>query len=221
MNTFIEIRLRKLLNISFELFKQMFRSIIDEKIKTILKKKNHCTIKKYKKKKVHVNSIRFNSTKSVHLKKIVIRIAFLRLMYAVVCSIVNVIIENIKIKAMFDNETEVNYMFKRLTDAVQLFIRQSINIIIINVINERARFFDVCEIVSINIDNIMISISVFVVKRSDHELFLKRSFQRAAYMNSINMSDELFEMILYSLNEKKRVNFLKMFVKHVSNKKKN
>ena len=39
LNTFIEIRLRELLDISFELFKQMFRSIIDEKIKTILKKR--------------------------------------------------------------------------------------------------------------------------------------------------------------------------------------
>ena len=39
LNTFIEIRFRELLNISFELFRQMFRSIIDEKIKTILKEK--------------------------------------------------------------------------------------------------------------------------------------------------------------------------------------
>ena len=39
LNTFIEIRLRKLFDISFELFRQIFRSIIDEKIKTILKKR--------------------------------------------------------------------------------------------------------------------------------------------------------------------------------------
>ena len=64
----------------------------------------------------------------------------------------------------------------------------------------------------------MISISVFVVKRSDHELLLKRLFQRAARMSSINMNDESFEMILHSLNEKKRVNFLKVPVEHVSNK---
>ena len=38
LNTFIEIRLRELFNIFFELFRQMFRSIIDEEIKTILKK---------------------------------------------------------------------------------------------------------------------------------------------------------------------------------------
>ena len=50
LNTFIEIRLRKLFDISFELFRQMFCSIIDEEIKIILKKKNHCTIKRYKRK---------------------------------------------------------------------------------------------------------------------------------------------------------------------------
>ena len=49
LNTFIEIRLRELFDIFFELFKQMFRSIIDEEIEIILKK-NHCTIKRHKRK---------------------------------------------------------------------------------------------------------------------------------------------------------------------------
>ena len=39
LNTFIKIRLHELLNIFFELFKQMFRSIIDEKRKTISKER--------------------------------------------------------------------------------------------------------------------------------------------------------------------------------------
>ena len=90
----------------------------------------------------------------------------------------------------------------------------------INIINERARFFDMCEAVFINIDSITISIPVFVVKRSDHELFLKRFFQRAARMSSINMNDKSFEIILHSLNEKKRMSFLKMPAEHVSNKEK-
>ena len=109
-------------------------------------------------------------------------------------------------------------MFKRLIDAAQLSVRQNINMIMINVTDERARFFDVCKAVSISIDSITISISIFVVKRSDHELLLKRFFQRAACMSSINMNNESFEMILHSLNEKKRMNFLKVFAKHISNK---
>ena len=169
---------------------------------------------------MHVDSMRLNSTKSMHLKKIVTRVAFLRLIYVVVCSIVNVIIENIKIKTMFDSGAEINCMFKRLINTVQLFVRQNTNIIMINVIDERVRFFNVCETIFINIDSIIISVSVFVVKRSDHELLLKKLFQRTARMNSINMNDESFEMILYSLNEKKRVSFLKMFAEHVSKKKK-
>ena len=39
LNTFIEIRLRELFNIFSELFKQIFCSIIDEKINTILKER--------------------------------------------------------------------------------------------------------------------------------------------------------------------------------------
>ena len=169
---------------------------------------------------MRVDSMRLNSTKSVHLRKIVACVVSLRFMYIVVCSIVNVMIENIKIKVMFNNEAEINCIFKRLIDAVQLSVRQNTNIMMINIINERARFFDVCETVLISIDSIMISISVFVVKCSDHELHLKRSFQRTAYMSSININDKSFEMILHSLNEKKRVSFLKVSAEHVSNKEK-
>ena len=77
LNTFIEICLRELFNISFELFRQMFRSIIDEKIETISKeRKIIAQSKDIKEKKVHVDLMRFNSTKSVHLKKIVTRVTF-------------------------------------------------------------------------------------------------------------------------------------------------
>ena len=129
-------------------------------------------------------------------------------------------IKNNKIKAMFNNETEINCMFKRLTNAAQLFMCQNINIIMINVINKRTRFFDVCEIVFININNITISIFVFVMKCSDHELLLKKIFQRVVCKSSINMNDKSFEMILYSLNKKKQINFLKIFAKYVNNKEK-
>ena len=43
----------------------------------------------------------------------------------------------------------------------------------------------------------MISISVLVVKRSDHELYLKKFFQRVARINSVHINNELFEMILH------------------------
>ena len=201
LNTFIEIRFHELLNIFFELFKQMFCSIIDEEIKTI-SKKNHCTIKKYKRKKVHVDSIRSSSTESMYLREIVARIIFLRFIYVVVCSIVSVMIENIKIKTLFNSGIKVNYMFKQLIDAAQLFMRQSIKIIMINSINERACFFDMCETVFININNITISIFVFVIKRLDYKFLLEKFFQRAACMSFVNMNNKSFKMILHSLNEK-------------------
>ena len=175
MNTFIEIRFPELFNISFKLFKQIFRSIIDEKVKIMSKERKIITqSKNIKEKEVHVNSIKLNSIKLMHLKKIVTRVIFLHFMYIVICSIVSVMIENIKIKIIFDNRTKVNCIFKRLIDVAQLFMRQNINIIMINVTDERARFFDVYETIFVNIDNITISISVFVVKRSDNELFFKK-----------------------------------------------
>ena len=67
---------------------------------------------------MHINSIEFNSTKSMHSKEIIIRVTFLRLMYVIIYSIMNIMIENIKTKTMFESEIEINYMFKRLIDAV-------------------------------------------------------------------------------------------------------
>ena len=71
---------------------------------------------------MHVESVRFNFIESIHLKKIVVQIVFLRSMYAVVYSTMNVSIENIKIKALFDSDAEVNCMSKKLTNSTQLFI---------------------------------------------------------------------------------------------------
>ena len=106
----------------------------------------------------------------MHLKEIMICITFLRLIYVVTYSIVNVIIESIKIKAIFNSEIEVNCKFKRLINGAQLFVLYNINEIMINIIDKRAHFFNICEIILININSIIISISIFVVKRSNQEL---------------------------------------------------
>ena len=124
-------------------------------------------------------------------------------MYAVVCSTMNVSIENVKIKALFDSDAEVNCMSKRLTNSTQLFIRQDINIVMMNFTDERARFFDVCESMFINIENIIISIFIFVIKRSNHELLFNRLFQRIARMSVVNMNNDLLKIMLHSLNNEK------------------
>ena len=199
----------------------MFRSIIDEEIKIVLKKRKVIAQSKViKKKKVHINFMRLNSTKLMHLKKIVTCVVFLRFIYTIICSTMNVMIEKIKIKAMFDNDAEINCMSKKLINAAQLFIRQSISIIMINATDERARFFEICEAVFINIKSIIVLISIFVMKRSDHEFFLERSFQRVVLMSFVNMNNEFLKMMLHSLNNEKRINFLKISVEHVNNKKK-
>ena len=114
MNTLIEIRLRKLFEISFEFSRQMFRDIINEKVKTVFKKRKVIALKKIvKEKKMHVKSVRFNFIELIHLKEIVVQIVFLRSMYAVVCSTMNVSIENVKVKALFDSDVEINCMLKK------------------------------------------------------------------------------------------------------------
>ena len=94
-------------------------------------------------------------------------------------------------------------MSKRLIDATQLFIRQKINIIMINFIDERVHFFNVCKSIFVNIENIIILIFIFVIERLNHDFFLNRFFQRIVYMNVVNMNDDLLKMILHSLNDEK------------------
>ena len=139
-------------------------------------------------------------------------------MYIVVCSTMSVSIKNVKIKALFDSDAELNYMSKRLTNSTQLFIRQEINIVIINFTDERVRFFDVCKSIFINIENIIISISIFVIERSNHELFLNRFFQRITRINVVNINDDSLKRMLHLLNDEKRMNFLRISAEHVNNK---
>ena len=124
LNTSIEIRFRELFEISFEFFRQMFRDIMNEKIKTVFKKRKVIAQRKIvKEKKMHVKSVKYNSIELIHLREIVVRVAFLRSMYVIACLTMNVSIENVKVKSLFNSDVEINYMSKKLTNSIQLFIR--------------------------------------------------------------------------------------------------
>ena len=123
LNTSIEIRLRELLEIFPKFSRQMFRDIINKEMKIMFKKRKMIVqIKIVKEKKVHVESIKFNFIESIHLKEIVIQIISFRSMYVVVCSIMNVSIDDVKIKTLFNSDVEINYISKKLIDATQLLI---------------------------------------------------------------------------------------------------
>ena len=171
-------------------------------------------------KKMHVESIKFNFIELIHLKKIVARIVFFRSIYVVACSTMNVFINDVKIKTLFNNDVEINCISKRLIDATQFLIHQKINIVIMNFINERAHFFDICESIFINIENIIIYIFIFVIERSNYDFLFNRFFQRIIRMNVININNDSLKMILHLLNNKKRINFLKMSAEHINNKNK-
>ena len=102
----------------------MFCDIIDEEMKAVFKKrKTTVQMKIVKEKEMHIESVRFNFIESIHLKKIVTRVVFFRSMYVVACSTMNMFIDDVKIKTLFDNNVKINYMSKRLIDVTQLLIR--------------------------------------------------------------------------------------------------
>ena len=73
LNISIEIRFRELLEISSEFLRQMFRDIINKKVKTVFKKRKMIAQKKIvKEKKMHVESMKFNFIELIHLKEIIV-----------------------------------------------------------------------------------------------------------------------------------------------------
>ena len=72
-----------------------------------------------------------------------------------------------------------------------------------NFINERVHFFDVCESIFVNIENIIISTFIFVIKRLNYDFLFNRFFQRIARINVVNINNDLLKMILHSLNNEK------------------
>ena len=73
LNISIEIRFRELFEISSKFSRQMFRDIIDEKMKIMFKKrKTIVQMKIVKEKKMYVESIKLNFIESIHLRKIIV-----------------------------------------------------------------------------------------------------------------------------------------------------
>ena len=97
----------------------MSRSIINEEIKIILKKREFIALlRTVKKKKMHVNSMKFSLTKSMHLEEIIVRVIFLCFMYIIAYLIISVIIKDVKIKTIFNNKIKVNCILELLIDVV-------------------------------------------------------------------------------------------------------
>ena len=72
---------------------------------------------------MHIESVKFNFIELIYLKEIIARIVFLRSIYVIVCFMINMLIENVKVKALFNSDAEINCMSKRLRNSTQLFIR--------------------------------------------------------------------------------------------------
>ena len=75
-----------------------------------------------KEKKMHVESIKLNFIESIYFEKIIVQIVFFRSMYVVVYFIINMLIDDVKIKTLFNNNVEINCMSKKLIDEIQFFI---------------------------------------------------------------------------------------------------
>ena len=61
---------------------------------------------------MHIDSIKFNSTKVMHSKEIIVHVVSLHFIYIIACSTINIIIENIKTKTMFNNKIKIDVMKK-------------------------------------------------------------------------------------------------------------
>ncbi len=85
-------------------------------------------------------------------------------------------LKNIKIKTIFNNNIEINYISKNFTNKTNLIIWQNISILLIKVIEARVCFEKIIENTKILIKKIIIYIFIFVVSRFDYKILLNRFF---------------------------------------------
>ena len=69
-------------------------------------------------KKIYINLFTFFINESMYINELIIRVTFFRNIYAIICFIVYIDIKNYRVKTIFDNEIEINYIFKKLVNEV-------------------------------------------------------------------------------------------------------
>jgi hypothetical protein len=130
-----------------------------------------------------------------------------------------VTIENVKIKILFDNEIEINCISKRLIDETELIVRHDIAMFMIIVIDDCAKFVNICDDLKVRLKNAHIIISIFVIEKSDHDLILRKFFERATRMSSVNMNDELLKLMIHFDDDDIKIFFLIVTINHSRNRK--
>ncbi len=82
-------------------------------------------------------------------------------------------LENIKVKAIFDSSAKINYISKNLTNRANLIIRQKISILLIEITRVCICFKEIIEDAKIFVENIVLYIFIFVVSRFNYKILLK------------------------------------------------
>ena len=84
-------------------------------------------------------------------------------LFAIACSIVSMYIKNVKVKAFFNNNVEINYIIKKLTQKTLLLIRKETIISLIIIIENKTCFLNVCNNVKIRLEKVIVIIFIFVI----------------------------------------------------------
>ena len=81
----------------------------------------------------------------------------------------------------------------------------------------KSQFVKICEKVEININEVKISDSMFIIKNNEYSFILNRRYKRRAYLISRNLNDDMYEMKIIS-DDEKIVTFIAFLTDHLFNR---
>lgn len=74
-----------------------------------------------------------------------------------------------------------------------------------------------CGAVDVNISGVIVDVPIFVIEKSDHDLILRRPFERRGRISIENLKDGSYEVVVYSPNGQKRVTFSASIAQYLKN----
>ena len=150
---------------------------------------------------------------------------YLKTLYTCPSERVKVILDHkLEIYSLMNNDSELNMMLLRVFERLNLLIDTNIHWKIdkydfkTNVELDEYGFIDVYHEISMNIDDVEVKTSIFVVKYCNNDLILGRSWKRLIKAEFINEDNDLYTTRIKNSNGSKMVQFCVVKIEHERNR---
>ena len=113
----------------------------------------------------------------------------------------SVIIDNERIQSLLNSDSEVNILLYHIALALELAIQLNVTVVIKEAENEKSSFLEYISDMSVQIDDVMIRQSFFVLEKGLNSCILSRSFEMITRMARQILNDGSVRVIIFDLDD--------------------